>query len=202
VLYEFALSYRHPDPQQLDDFVRRYPVYADALTTLAIELVLEDQHGEETEAWSSETDAATAAMLSRAMSRFQNRLHAVRTAQAADATPGPVERIERPRDPFACSPDQMQIAIKRLNVTPLFVMRLRDRGIDAATMTVGFIRYVAEVLEEPDAVVRAHFEAPAQAQLSLYKSNVTPTIGRKLSFEEAVRTSGLTPEQQARLLAL
>jgi hypothetical protein len=208
VLYQFALSYRHPNPQLLDDFVRHYPDHADALTTLAIELALEDLLGNEdrvvVEPSQAEPEPETAAMLSRAMSRFQNRLHAVRTAQDAAAAPRPTDRPEGLRDPFALrSTEQMQVVIMRLDASPLFVMRLRDRGIDAATMTAGFIRRVAEALEEPETVVCAHFAAPAQMQLrALYKSDITPSAGQKLSFEEAVRTSGLSLEQQARLLAL
>ena len=206
VLYQFALSYRHPDPQQLDDFVRRFPGYADALTTLAIELALEHVSGDEGEATleSHEPDAETAAMLSRAMSRFQNRLYAVRTAQALPVTPRSLDRTETPRDPFALrSTEQMQVVMIKLGASPVFVMRLRDRGIDADTMTPGFIHCVAEALEEPEAIVRAHFGAPAQVQTrAFFKSDVTPAGGRKLTFEEAVRTSGLTPDQQAKLLAL
>jgi hypothetical protein len=209
VLYQFALSYRHPNPQLLDDFVRRHPGHADALTTLAIELALEDLVGNEDRAVAEPSEAEpepeTAAMLSRAMSRFQNRLHAVRTAQDAATAPRPTDPAESLRDPFARrTTEQMRIVIMRLDASPLFVMRLRDRGIDAATMTAGFIRRVAEALEEPEVVVRAHFAAPAQVQLQgLYKSDMTPYASqKKLIFEEAVRTSGLTPEQQARLLAL
>jgi hypothetical protein len=204
VLYQFALSYRHPDPQLLDDFARRYPEYAAALTTLAIELTLEEWSSKEDEAVteSAEIDTESAAILSRAMSRFQNRLHTVRSAQAAALRTW--ERTEGLRDPFALrSPEEMQIVIQTLDVSPLFVMRLRDRGIEAGTMTAGFIRRVAAVLQEPETLVRAHFEAPPQMQGGAhYRSDVTPNAGRKLSFEEAVRTSGLTAEQQSRLLAL
>jgi hypothetical protein len=206
VLYQFALNYHHPDPQQLDDFVRRHPGYADALTTLAIELALEHVSANENvdAVDSNEPDTETTEMLSRAMSRFQNRLYSVCTAQSATVAPRSPDSNAIAHDPFALrSPEQMQIIIGKLDASPVFVMRLRDRGIDAGTMTAGFIHYVAEALEEPAAVVHAHFVAPAQVQTrTFFKSDAPPAAGRKLTFEDAVRNSGLTPEQQAKLLAL
>ena len=40
VLYAFAVAKAVPDADTLDEFVRQYPEYADALTEFAIELVL------------------------------------------------------------------------------------------------------------------------------------------------------------------
>lgn len=206
VLYQFAVSYHHPDAQRLDDFARHYPGYADALTSLAIELALEHVRSEEDEgALESQTlDAKSTAILERAMSRFENRLYAVRTAETSTVAPHSINRPTSPRDPFASrSSEEMQIIILKLGASPVFVMRLRDRGIDADTMTPGFIHCVAEALGESEVIMRTHFAAPGQVHSrTLFKSDVTPAAGRKLTFEEAVRTSGLTPEQQARLLAL
>ncbi len=201
VLYEFALGYQHPDPQRLDEFAKAYPAQADALTTLAIELALERASGQPMPS-DAPLDHQAEVLLSKAMSHFQNRLYAIRTAQAA-------EQAERtatlPRDLFASrTREQMQTLGKRLDVSPLFLRRLRDCEIRADTLTPGFVRAVAEALEEPQIEVSHYFarRAPHFAPNVFYKSSVSPTAGRQLTFDEAVRNSGLTPEQQARLLAL
>jgi hypothetical protein len=45
VLYAFSLAKPMPDAEVLDDFVRRYPEYAAALTDFAIELVMDTLTG-------------------------------------------------------------------------------------------------------------------------------------------------------------
>lgn len=206
VLYQFALSYHHPDVQQLDDFVRRYPGYADALTTLAIELALEHANSkeDETAVEAYQPDAETAAMLSRAMSRFQNRLYAVRAVQTAVPPEHLTKKAQATRDLFGWrSRDEMQRLSAKLDVSQLFLKRMRDREIRSDTLTDGFIHYVAQTMEEPQEDVALHFAGKPQiAAHQYFKSEVTPTAGLQLTFEEAVRSSGLTPEQQARLLAL
>lgn len=206
VLYEFALNYERPDPQQLDDFVRRYPSYADALTILAIELVIDQKTAEENaESVCPEPDAEMTAMLSRAMSRFQNRLFSARAENTSMTSENPIATDKRtPRNPFSSlTREQTRIVMTRLDVSPLFFMRLRDCEISAETMTPGFIRHVAEGTDEPEALVVAHFSGAAQIQSHVrFKSEVIPTVQPKISFAEAVRSSGLTPEQQARLLSL
>lgn len=201
VLYEFALGYGHPDPQRLDEFVRAHPAFADALTTLAIELAIERTGAGDTMA-TTELDPGAETMLAKAMSHFQNRLYAIDSAQAAARTSN--ER-SKPRNLFGSrSRQQMQTLAIRLQASPLFVRRLRDCEIRADTMTPGFIREVAEAMEESDAEV-SHYLARPSPQLSpheFYKASVAPTTGRQLTFEEAVRCSGLTPEQQVRLLSL
>ena len=204
VLYQFALSYEHPDARTLDEFVRRHPEHADALTTLAIELALELLEPDKPPtAEPAPLSAESAAMVERAMSRFQNRLFEVRTAAKGSLVPATSARALAPRDVFAArTPEQLQIVIVKIGASPLFLMRLRDRGIDAGTIPPGFVRQLAQALEELEDSVRTYLASPAQIHSQTrFKSDVTPTAGRKISFEYAVRTSALTPEQQARLLA-
>lgn len=201
VLYEFALGYEHPDPKRLDEFVRAHPACADALTTLALELAIERTADAATEV-SEELGSDDETLLSKAMSHLQNRLYDIGTAQALS---GPDAARTRPRDLFAArSREQMQSLTIKLQVSPLFMRRLRDCEIRADTMTPGFIQEVAEVMQEPRGDV-SHYLAKPSSQLSanvFYKSTVSPTAGKQITFEEAVRTSGLSAEQQARLLAL
>jgi hypothetical protein len=206
VLYEFALAYQDPDAQKLDDFARRFPRHADALTTLAIELALECRAGDERSVpdHPQQDDADTAAILSRAMSRFQNRLYAVRASKDAITTNNRSSAEPAPRNPFSSrSREEFRGLEVSLDISPLFLKRLRDREIRSDTMTPGFIHYVAVGLEEPASVVAMHFRAKGQLPAQIhFKSLEMPSVRPQLTFEEAVRGSGLTPEQQARLLAL
>jgi 1,4-alpha-glucan branching enzyme len=70
-------------------------------------------------------------------------------------------------------------------------------------MSAGFKRRVADELNAPLDLVTAHFSAEAQIdRRQFYKAEEKPEVSRKTSFEEAVRNSGLTEEQQRFLLTL
>jgi hypothetical protein len=207
VLYQFAMNYRHPDAEQLDDYVRRYPGHADALMALAIELVLEQasENAEATVVKADEADAETDAMLSRAMSLFQNRLFEVQKSQNAAVTE---HRTQRPaaasRDLFGQrSTAYMKMLCEKLDVSGLFLKRLRDREILAETIPLAFIRLMAQVMEEIEAEVASYFaRSPQIAKHVHFMSEVTPAVQGQITFEQAVRTSAMTSEQQTRLLAL
>ena len=47
ILYEFSLAQELPDAELLDSFVRRVPDHADALTDLAVDMVLHAPLGED-----------------------------------------------------------------------------------------------------------------------------------------------------------
>lgn len=206
VLYQFAMSYQHPDARELDDFVRLHPSHAGALTALAIELALEQASlaGESALEDCAQADVEAEAMLSRAMSRFQNRLYAVRSTKTAATSEDDATSLLVPRDLFGWrSRDEMTSLGAKLGVSQLFLKRIRDREIRADTLTSGFVGFIAQVLNESQDSVLYHFAGRAQVGAHQYfKSLVAPAAGRQLTFEEAVRNSGLTTEQQARLLAL
>lgn len=81
VLYELSLTKEVPDAGLLDEFVRRYPEHADALTDFAVELVMDCLRGTEGVDTAVETTTIGAAV-SRAMSTFQNALYKNRKASA------------------------------------------------------------------------------------------------------------------------
>lgn len=71
VLYALALAMPVPDAKTLDEFVRRYPQHAEALTEFAVQLALDpgpygDEDGDETQ------DGAVSPAVSRAISHFQD----------------------------------------------------------------------------------------------------------------------------------
>lgn len=76
VLYQFSLAKPEPDAELIDEFVRRYPEYATAITDLAVSIVLDAARGRDEE---DDAPAFASSAVSLAMSRFQNRLYEVRT---------------------------------------------------------------------------------------------------------------------------
>lgn len=134
------------------------------------------------------------------MSRFHNRLYEVqqeaasrRTSQS-DAAPNPFVSLDR---------NGIRDFGRRLNANNVFVMKLRDRQIEGATMTPGFKHRVAQELPAPLDVVIAHFADGAQLQSAThFKSDQKPEAGAKQTFEEAVQSSGLSDEQQRYLRGL
>jgi hypothetical protein len=198
VLYELALAKPAPDAALVDEFVRQYPEYASELTEYAIELAL-DAIAAPNEPMDMPV-ATTTLSVSGAMSRFRNRLYAVRKkteAEAAEAAPAienPFAKLNRPA---------MRALAQRLHANTVFVMKLRDRLITGDTMTESFLRRIADELGVLLENIVAHFAAPAYIQSSAhFKAETKPEVGEKQTFEEAVRSCGLTPEQQNFLLNL
>ncbi len=203
VLYELSLAKDLPDAELLDEFIRRYPEHARALTEFAIELVIERLGGEEPAGAVARPKTASAAV-SRAMSTYQNALHSNR---AAKATSG-VERVEQTASvvsPFAALDRKAfrQLA-HDMHANTLFLCKVRDRQIDHKTLTGGFIRFLADKLKCVIETLTAYLaaEAPPVLDRQFCKAEEKPVTGQRQSFEEAVRTSGLTEEQQRYLLGL
>jgi hypothetical protein len=202
ILYSFSLEKAVPDAELLDEYVRSYPEHAAALTDFAIELVV-DAAPIEADTELKTTELTMSPIVSRAMSRFQNHLFAIK-----QATPAVHERRSMPQsevvNPFAKLDRATfrDVAI-RLHANSVFVAKLRDREIDPDTITEGFRRRIADELMVPPDVVIAHFAARSQMpQAQYYKANEKPTVGVRQSFQEAVQNAGLTDEQQLYLMKL
>jgi hypothetical protein len=206
VLYEFSLAKEVPDAELIDAFVRRYPEHAAAVTDFAIELVLDSLQRDEGE--QERLDPVNVSpVVSRAMSRFQNKLHEVEADRVTAAQPA--SRAAPPADvsnPFArFGRDDFRAVARQLNVNTVFLCKLRDRQIDPMTMTNGFKHHVAEGVKATFDVMVTHLAGSPQTagpQPQYYKATEKPDAGTQQSFEDAVRSSGLTEEQQRYLLSL
>jgi len=205
-LYSLSMAKDVPDAALLDDFVRRFPQFGGELTNFAIAIAIDALHGD------AVVEAAEAALdpnvlspaVSRAMSRFQNRLHEVseptRLPAATDRSVS-ADAI----NPFASlSREDFRGFARRLDASSVFVAKLRDRQIEPDTLTPGFRKRVADDLHAPLDVVVAHFAAAqgGAAGPQFYKADGKPNSGGRQTFEEAVRSSGLSEAQQRALLAL
>lgn len=181
ILMEFALSDQEPLNDRLALFISTYPQYAASIARLAREL----------EAF----DAAPETELTQ--SEASDQLLALQVAiQAVDATGA--------ADPFEMlSPAQLKGLAAHLNANSIFVTRLKDRLIDTAGMSEGFISAIATFLSDSLENVRASLARPPQiAAGTAFKAKGKPTAVPKQSFEEALKASGLTQEQQDQLRKL
>ena len=193
-----------PDAKLLDDVVRRYPEFGDELTEFAIAIAVDVLRGERVveDAEGAIDPSVVSPAVSRAMSHFQNRLHAVTTG-AVEARSTRTAIVDAPNPFLDLSRSEFRAFAARLNANGVFVGKLRDRQIDPATMTSGFQDRVADELKAPLDVVVAHFAArPTAPTGQFFKAEGKPSTGSQQSFEEAVRTSGLNEAQQKFLLDL
>ena len=202
--YMLSTTQDIPDAKLLDDLVRQYPQFGGELTEFAIAIAVDALRGDGVvEAAEAAADASVVSpAVSRAMSHFQNRLHAMTTgaAQPKDMSPN----VPNAPNPFIGLPrTEFRAFAGRLNANAVFVGKLRDRQIDPATMTSGFRKRVADELKAPLEVVVAHFAAQQSAPAGqFFKADGKPSTGAQQSFEDAVKSSGLSEDQQRVLLGL
>jgi hypothetical protein len=199
VLYAFAVASPTPDATRLDEFTKRYPEYADALTSFAIELMIDHASPGKRDEAAAEAGEAVSPAVARAISHFHNTAYDLETKSA-------ILPQATSLNPFAAldmSGFRSVAASLRANNT--FVTKLRDRMIEPETIISrpGFCSHLAEALAVPDECVIAHFQAEQSVGSGqFYKAEGKPSAARRQTFEEAVRKSGLTEEQQAFLLSL
>lgn len=203
VLYEFSLEERPLNAELLEEYVRKYSEYAGALTDFAIELAVENlQDSCTTEVNEAELSEQTSPAVSKAISLFHNRLHELTQAKAKAEAPvatsstlNPFTNLDTP---------SFQGLAKALNVTPIFVMKLRDRVIEPATIPLRFLQRLSEKMKLTVDTLRAHFAAPMLVQVAgqSYKAEGKPEAQKRQTFEEAVRSSRLSEEAERDLLSL
>lgn len=198
VLYALALAMPVPDAKTLEDFVCRYPQHADALTEFAVDLALEAQPEGDAEGDTGDADEVSPAV-SRAISHFQQVSYELEKSAgtgAAGAVANPLASLSR---------EDFRAFAAKVGANTTFAMKLRDRAIEPDTLTsrTGFCRFAADGLRISVDEMIAHVRAPSSVHdHAHYKADDKPAASRRETFEEAVRSSGLTPEQQRHLLEL
>jgi hypothetical protein len=107
-------------------------------------------------------------------------------------------------NPFAALDRQgFRALVSQLDVNSAFLSKLRDRTIEPISIPRAYCRHLAQEMDEDADAMAAHLYAPQEsvaAGRQLYKAEGKPAATRQ-SFEEAVKTSGLSEEQQRRLLS-
>jgi hypothetical protein len=202
--YEISMAKEVPDAALLDEVVRRYPQFGSELTDFAILIALDalrERAGTHDDV--PESGDAVSPAVSRAMSRFHNRLHAEGKTAAASAKTSTMGEVGNPFS--GMSRQEFRDLAARLDTTTLFLSKLRDREIEPNTMTAGFRQYAAAELHVPVEFLNGYFNAmrgSAGASATFHKADGKPSHGARQTFEEAVRSSGMSEEQQRKLLAL
>ena len=189
ILLSFAAE-GTPTPERLEEYAKKHPEHIHELTELAVEMVLEPARQ------LPPADDATARIVHSAWERFRAGTRGAPSKHASEAQNG--------RDPFAdvASPEFPRLAA-RLGITPAFLLKIRDRLIEAASFPNALAALVARELGRPIEAILAHLALPATIPVgTLMKSDGKPQVSPKQSFEEAVMTSGLSEAQRAELLAL
>lgn len=195
VLYDFSLAQEVPDADLLDEYAKLYPSYATELTEFAINMFVDAKRGAEEATQAFEEESVSPAV-SRAMSAFQVALQESRGQQESVANEGAVkEEVENPLT--SLERKEFRALAKSMNANTAFLCKLRDCLIDPQTMSQGFLRFLGDKLGISVGQLEAFFggEAPRLAG-QYFKAEVKPTVGDQQSFEDAVKTSGLTDEQQ------
>lgn len=199
--HELSLAADIPDARVLEEVIRRYPEFSDELTQLAIDIALDALQAEPATEEGIDPTAVSPAV-SRALSHFQDRLHAL-TAGEPGGRAGLAPGADPPNPFLSLDRAAFRSLATRLNANTVFVCKLRDRQIDPATLTPGFKRRVAAELGAPLALVQAHFAARASLRPGqFYKASDKPAAGAQQSFAEALASSGLGEREQQWLLAL
>ena len=195
VLYAFSVAKAVPDDELLDEFVRRYPGYATEIMDFAVEIVVDAALGNvEVE----ESGAKTSPAVSRAMSRFQNRLFELRQKgsgkQASSLTVAPSTE-----NPFSgLDREGFRQFANRLGANTVFVVKLRDRQIDPNTIGTRFQKRVADELSIPLDVIVAHFQPNRKSNTAYFidrTRNPRQEYGR--AFRKRFKAPDLHPNSNA-----
>lgn len=181
VLLAFSVEPQR-DRATLERYLAEYPEHTSALVDCALELMM--QPTEISPIWLA--DSAVEAGWQQFRAQLGSRNEA--TAES----------------PFAkLSPSAFKNLALRLGINNLLLLRIRDRGLRAASIPGAFMRLLATELGAPLKEVVDYLAGPAcLAPSSAFRSAGKPVAGTQVDFAEAVKASQLTAEQQKKLLAM
>jgi len=182
VLMAFSMELSH-GRETLERYIREYPQHAAALIDCSIDLLNEP----------SADDVPATEVPDSAVDKAWQRF--VQAVQQPDA-----EVV----NPFAkLNTSSFKSLARSMDVSNLFLMRVRDRAIHAATIPPRFVEKLAAELGATVHAVGAYLQGlPGMVSGQAFRSSVKPSVGEQITFDQAVATSQLTPEQQATLKAL
>lgn len=172
------------DRKTLEQYLIEYPEHAKALVTCSIELMIDATRNDDVVVTSE-------GAIDRAWQRFQTVV-----GQSDDLLV---------TNPFATlNPTAFRSLAKKLDITNLLLIRLRDRAIVAATIPRRFVEGLAAELGATAEAVMGYLQSPpAIVSGHSFRSTVKPAATtEQISFTEAIETSQLTQAQLDALKAL
>jgi hypothetical protein len=182
VLLAFSVEPTH-DRKTLEQYLIEYPEHAKALVTCSIELMVDATR-------SDDVAVSSEGAVDRAWQRFQTVV-----GQPDDVLV---------TNPFATlNPTAFRSLAKKLDITNLLLIRLRDRAIVAATIPRRFVQGLATELGATAEAVMDYLQSPpAMVSGHSFRSAVKPAVTEQISFAEAIEMSQLTTAQLDALKAL
>lgn len=181
VLLAFSTESKR-DRSTLERYLAQYPEHTSALMDCALELLM--LPAEISPVWMAD------GTVEASWEKFRGQLNAT-----AEAT---VETL------FAkLTPPAFKSLATRLGINTLLLLRIRDRGIRAASIPDAFTRRLATELGASFKAVADYLACPPSlAPSSAFRAPGKPTAAGQVEFSDAVKTSQLTAEQQNTLLAM
>jgi hypothetical protein len=188
VLHAFSKE-NNRNPETLASYLKRYPQYTESIIDLSIELLTVPSFDKlSTESQSDEKSK-------KAWLTFQSMLNPDDPASAIS------QIIANPLSEMNTL--QFKELANDLNVTRLFLSRIRDNAVQVSTIPVQFIKLLAQHLKLPIETLQEILTAPpAIAAGQRFKASGKPSAGQKVTFDELLATSGLSESQQVMLKAM
>lgn len=184
VLLAFSVEPQH-DRVTLEHYLSQYPEHALALVDCSIELMMDASQSDE------EVQVSSDLVVDQAWRQFQA---AMGSAQGTAAVANPFAQLK---------PTAFKSLARRLDISNLFLIRVRERAIDAATIPQRFVQQLAAELSETADAVSTYLRSPPTMASSLsFRSNVKPEVASQIPFDQAIETSQLTPAQKEAMQAL
>lgn len=182
VLLAFAVEPTH-DRKTLERYLSEFPEHSIALVDCSIELMLDSTRSDNVVEPTEDT-------VEPAWQRFQ----------AIMSVDDDAPHI----NPFAkLNSTAFKSLAKRLDITNLLLVRLRDRAIEPMTIPIRLIQKLAAELEVTvDAVLAFLNGSPSMISNHSFRSSVKPMVINQITFQEAIETSQLTESQKNTLKAL
>lgn len=191
-LYAFSLAKEVPDAELLEEYVRLYPKFAAELTDFAVSSVLDALVAYDEDTAATDEDALSPEVIS-AVSLYHNRLYDIEKRASHSHIDGQANLSDA--NPFAAlETKQFRSLAGRINSNTQFLCKLRDRQIQPGSIPKAFSELLAKELDVTPDVTMAHLASSQRGMIAAqhYKADIKPTFPKQQTFEEAVRSSGLT----------
>ncbi|EIQ9462806.1 TPA: hypothetical protein I8412_002270 [Citrobacter freundii] len=188
VLHAFSKE-NNRNAETLASYLKRYPEYNESIIDLSIELLTAPSFDKlSTESQSDEKSK-------KAWLTFQSMLNPDDPASAMS------QNIANPLSEMNTL--QFKELANDLNVTRLFLSRIRDNAVQVSTIPAQFIKLLAQHLKLPIETLQEILTAPPEiAAGQRFKASGKPSAGQKVTFDELLATSGLSESQQVMLKAM
>ena len=185
VLLAFQEACKRPTTEQIFDWAIRYPAYAEDIRA----------HAAVARDWAAREGAPVtepdATMLARGRSRMLNAIYDTEVAAAAEVSAEPCLSF---KDMMSAKPITVAQLAREIDIPRCVLADLLNGGMrqPVGKKLVSALGPVFGV--PPQAIYSAQRQALDAPRLGYAKADGAPTINPR-SYEEVIRTSGMTPEQ-------